>query len=66
MKEIRVAIQAEEICQLVDGLKKVIQRLQEKTTSGPIFHSNGIFKFRYVIMEDAEIKSNSFNEELPG
>ena len=67
MKEIRIAVQAETNTQLINGLEKALQRFKEGAGNVPLFHSNGVYKFRLVIIEEAEIISDSFKENLtPG
>jgi hypothetical protein len=66
MKEIRVAVQAPTNLQLIKGLENIIRKLKEDESPSPVYSSNGLYKLRMMIIEDAEIKSDSFTKELPG
>jgi hypothetical protein len=62
MREIRVAVEAESTSEIISGLNKVIEKLKEGYGSVPIYHNNGKYKIRFVVI-DAE-NSSSFNDNF--
>lgn len=64
MKEIRVAVQAEDTKNLIDGIIKVIEKIKEGHGSIPIYYNNGKYKIRFTIIADAEFSSSFEDSNL--